>query len=141
MTQYDSPSDKTDGTDESIDDSTVSRRQFLGAAAAAAALPVATNEGAAFPEPTIESDDTGCTRTSIPSGSPVFGAVNITEELSEESSISVSGYWYDDQPGEVECKVGVGSAHVTLSFSPDRAHELAAEFEQAALAAEESGDV
>jgi len=139
-------SDTSDGQDESIDyelhtDGGGSRRRFLGAAAALAALPVVSGTGAAASRLDISSDDYGSTRTSVQPGKPVFGAVEIGEIVDEESDISVSGYAYDDEePSQVECTVNVGGAHVVLSFSPARAHEFAEELTLAATAAEQGGD-
>jgi len=132
---------------ESIDDELqtdggVSRRQFLGAAAALAALPAASGTGAAASRIEVSSDDYESTRASVQPGEPVFGAVHLGEMVDEESDISVSGYAYDDEePSQVECTVNVGGAHVVLGFSPERAHEFAEELTLAAAAAQKDGDV
>jgi hypothetical protein len=68
--------------------------------------------------------------------------VHIGEVVDEASDISVSGHAHDEEEEpQVECTVKIGGAHVVLSFSARRAHDLAEELALAATAAEQSGGV
>lgn len=119
-----------------------SRRQFLGAAAALAALPAASTKASAA-RVDSSTDDLGNTRHDVEPGEPVFGIVDLHGQVDDGARLSVSGFAYPDDDGDescVECNVGIGNASVTLNLSPGRAREFAEELQLAAKAAEQGGD-
>lgn len=129
-------------------DGGMARRVFLGAAAAVSVLPVVGGtasaqegaEAADSPDTEVHSGEHGSEHTTVESGDAVFGTVQVHEMLDEETKITVHGYSYDDEPGEVECDISVNGAGVTLGFGPDRARKLAEELTIAADAAERGGE-
>lgn len=108
------------------------RRAFLGAAAALAALPdLQSGDGesrVAGPAESVTED-----RLSAGSMSGVWTAAELGELVDEESSVSVSGWNYDDEdPSHVMMHVTQQVVGLSLSLSPERARELAADLEAAA---------
>lgn len=112
----------------------MNRRQFLGAAAAATGLSIPDDEQ---PAVDVSRDDLGSACASVEPGDPVAGTVHFAAEDDPEADLSVKGYAYDDEQSMVECFVSVGSATITLSFSPERAEGIAAELMAAAEFADE----
>lgn len=129
---------ESSGTDhEPQTDGGLSRRRFMGAAAALSALP-ALSSRSANATASIEgrTGGHGATRTDIESGAPVDSSMEVKEILTDETEISIAGYHYDDEDSEVE--ISVFSCMITsrLNCSPERARELAAALELAADEAE-----
>lgn len=85
----------------------------------------------------VNHGDHGTTHATLQPGQPMFGSVEVGEFVDETSSVTVHGYAHDDEPGQVSARVSVGAITVTLSCSPARARELAAELETAANHADE----
>lgn len=78
-----------------------------------------------------KTGDRGGTRAAVSSGSSFFGAIHLPEIIGDQSHLHVDGYAYDDEPGEVECSIGIGGGSVILTFSPERARRFARELETA----------
>lgn len=138
------PSEGNERTDHEPQTDGGTRRQFLGAAATAAALTALPTGGSAQAEehPKVKDVEshTGATRTQIESGLPVDSSMEVKEILTDETEISITGYRYDDEPSEVE--ISIFSCMITsrLNCSPERARELADELQLAAAAAEGRGE-
>lgn len=54
----------------------------------------------------------------------VWTGVSLGEVFDEESSISVSGHWMDDEPPGVELRLGQDAAGITAGLSTDEARQL-----------------
>ena len=116
------------------------RRAFVAGLVALGLLPVAVDDAdGRRVDARVERDDIGTTRAAVESGSSVYGAVEIGEYVDDGADISVTGYNYDDERGEIEVKVAVGATDVTLCSSPERARGLADELRTAAQYAESNG--
>jgi len=72
----------------------------------------------------------------VPTGSSVFGSIDLPPQVSEETTVSVSGYAYEDEPCDVEITAYINGATVWITLSADRAREFADEIRLAALAAD-----
>mgnify|MGYP000255788404 CR=1 FL=1 len=79
------------------------------------------------------ADDYGSRRSRLPGVDAATMSVEVPEHYAAEK-VSVSGYAYDDQPGEVELSIG-GGVQVGVWIDSDGARELA---EQLRIAADEA---
>lgn len=114
------------------------RRVFLGAAAALAGLSATNSAGADAPEPEITVDEeTGSGRANVPRKSEVWSALEIFEDVDEDTHLGVSGFWMDDEPPSVEFRVDTQLAGLTVNLSLEEARELAADLQLAATHAEQ----
>lgn len=143
--------DATESSKESESTDT-SRRAFLGAAAALSALPAFGGTATATDEETDDSGsqprvevshgdhgENGPSHASVESGDSIRGFLSLGELDDDESSFSVNGYHYEDEPGDVEIYSNIGCVSITYNCTPERALELA---EELTLAAEHAwGDV
>jgi len=99
--------------------------------------PNATNDDGKSTD--LSTSDTGARRVSTGRAEDVFAAVNVPNPVAEAGTISVTGYAYDDAPGQVELAIGDGvTANVVLS--PDEARALADAVDGAIVEAERDID-
>ena len=117
---------------------TMERRTFLGAAAAAAALP--TSKVALEERPDVDvASGNGCSTARFSKRSDVWSDVEILSHGDDDStSVSVFGEWLDDEPGHVTLHVTNDFVSLRASVDPDEARELAADLEAAAAHADGS---
>ena len=87
----------------------------------------------------IETDDTGARRVRTGHAEDVFAAVDVPNPIMEDGTISVAGYAYDDQEGQVELSIG-GGVSVNVVLSPDEGRALADAIAGAVLEAEREVD-
>jgi len=116
------------------------RRLFMAAAAGLGLAPDNSGES----QVDIREGSAGGRGAYVKQGAPVFGALELPPEHSEETTVSVSGYAYDDEPGDVEITATINGATVYLTLAPDRAREFAEEIQVAAREADhdvDGGDV
>jgi len=125
---------ESSGTDSNRETTSgTSRRSLLALIAALATLPAATSQPSSAKSVDVSEGPTGTKYADVESGGPVFGAVDLHEYCSRETKISVDGYNYDGRERNVvEVTVSLKGATVTISCSPERAHELADELRTAA---------
>jgi len=83
----------------------------------------------------MTDDRLGSRRTPSGSVDDAFAAVDIPMPAAEHGSIDVAGYAYNDEPGEVELRIG-DRLTVEIVLDADRARELAATLTDAADDAE-----
>jgi len=123
------------------DDAT--RRAFVASLAALGLLPAVAEQANGHVDADrvdVTCSEHGTTRADVAPGSPVFGSVEIGVFDDRETRISVAGYGYDDEESDIiEMRAVLGGASVTLSCSPERARELAAELRTAADHADGNG--
>lgn len=65
--------------------------------------------------------------------SGIQGALEIMNTYGDPATVNCSGYWYDDEPPEVNMRIGLESAVLSLSMSPKRARKVAADLRMAAV--------
>jgi len=86
---------------------------------------------------TAPPDDSG--QRTVGETSDVFASV-AARDVDDASTLSVRGYWYDDEPGTVEVSVRVGEAEVAVSLAPEQARAFAHQLGEAARYADEGAD-
>lgn len=111
-------------------DGGVSRRRFVGAASALAFVP-GVGRAEQRQESSIETNY-GATRTSLPKREGISSSVELGEVIDEDASLSANGYWYDEEPSQVELNIGTRAAQVKLTLSPAHAREFASDIQLAA---------
>lgn len=109
------------------------RRPFLAAAAAVGLLPTSKAEKE---DVDVRQGSCGGRSAAVGPGAEIFGALELPPEHSEETSLSVTGYAYDDEPDDVEITATINGATVYLTLDPDRAREFAEEIRLAAREAD-----
>lgn len=107
------------------------RRAFLGAAAALTALPNDVATDGCNDEPDCSTD--GSSSVSMPRREGVWSAMEMSELVDEDATVSATGYAYDDEPSRVDLTVSTDAGwSLHLSLSPQQAIELAMDLEGAA---------
>lgn len=66
----------------------------------------------------------GSRRFERPTRGGMWATVDLGEQCSDDTDITVNGYVYDDEPNMIELRLA-GPASLTLALSPTRARELA----------------
>lgn len=112
------------------------RRTFLGAAAALEFLSTASPASGAEVAGVTEDQNLGAGSAKLDTGEPVWSVLEIQQVPDEEATISLEGYWYDDEPPQVEVRINSGPASHVLNMGTERARDLAADLEKAADQAE-----
>lgn len=118
---------------ESSGESSTTRRTFLGAAAALAALP-ATAEATGASE---GSEAAGAHQFSIGDHSDIWTSFELGEVLDEDAAISVAAYHYadGDEPHQVEMTMRGAWGSFWWNLTPTQALELSADLQHAAIRA------
>lgn len=122
----------------------VSRRHVLAGLVALGLIPGTTMASNSDVEDGIDkaltdsgTDDYGSGRARFSERSPVWSSVDLSEIITEETTVGVNGHWYDDEEAEVEVTIGAGGASMVLNMSPQRAREFATDLIHASEYAEQ----
>ncbi|MHB9286615.1 hypothetical protein ACKVMT_06200 [Halobacteriales archaeon Cl-PHB] len=84
------------------------------------------------PEITVD-ESTGVGTVTLDETAGMSANLELVNSQSESARINASGYWYDDEPPEVNLRVGFASGSISLSMSPERARRVAADLQMAAV--------
>lgn len=87
---------------------------------------------------TAIDEETGVGSATIsPERDPVWASMETPDYGTDAASLRVTATWYDDEPPSVALTASIDGAATTLSMSPARADELAADLNEAAARARE----
>lgn len=98
-------------------------------------LPEQIVEDAPDEDPNVEvkRNQYGSACADVDRGAPVWSALALSGADDDATDVSVTGYWYDEgMPPRVELEAAQQAGSLTLTMSPARASELAAELRTAA---------